>query len=92
MINSRVYPILFCEIMQTILEEVKVEKSQRGEVSIEGKIFKYKITPRDKPCNWADLEILNEKGQSIKIFFNPRRQTLLKEIKRNLKLYKWIKS
>ena len=69
------------------LAEVKHDEK----VTIEGKVFKYKITPRTKPFNWADLEIINDRGQSITIFFYPRRQSLLKEIKRNLKLYKWIK-
>jgi hypothetical protein len=77
--------------METHLEDVKVTKADRGQVTIEGKVFKYKITPRTKPFNWADLEIINDRGQAITIFFNPRRQSLLKEIKRNLKLYKWIK-
>jgi hypothetical protein len=78
-------------LMESYIDDVKIVKSEKGQVTIEGKVFKYKITPRSRPFNWADLEITNDRGQSITIFFNPRRQSLLKEIKRNLKLYKWIK-
>ena len=76
---------------EIILEEKKMEVPLKGEVTIGGKVFKYRITPREHPYNWADLEITNDKSQSIKIFFNPKRQRLLKEITRELRMYKWIK-
>jgi hypothetical protein len=77
--------------METYVDDLNVAKAEKGQVTIEGKVFRYKVTPRTRPLNWADLEITNDRGQSITIFFNTRRQSLLKEIKRNLKLYKWIK-
>jgi hypothetical protein len=73
------------------LIETKMEIPLKGEVTIGGKVFRYKITPRTRPYNWTDLEIIDEKSQTIKIFFNPKRQSLMKEITRELRLYKWIK-
>jgi hypothetical protein len=76
--------------METHLES-NVEKPLKGEVTFAGKNFKYKITMRSHPNKWADLEITNDRHQSITIFFNPSKQNLMKEIKRVLRLYKWIK-
>jgi hypothetical protein len=66
-------------------------KVHSGEMIFDGKTFCYKVTMRTHPAKWADLEITNDRKQSITVFFNPSKQRLVKEIKRVLKLYKWIK-
>ena len=77
--------------MEALLEEYKVNQALSGRLVFNGKIFRYKATQCKVPYGWFDLEIKNEQGKSIQIFFNPKRQHLEKEIKRQLKLYKWIK-
>jgi hypothetical protein len=77
--------------METLIDEPKTIGSSRGKIALNGKIFMYRTIPKEVPFGWFDLEIKNEKGDTIQIHFNPRRQHLEKEIKRHLKLYKWIK-
>jgi hypothetical protein len=62
----------------------------KGEINFDGKVFKYKTAPRKLPHKWLDLEITNAKGETIKVYFNPRRQHLKKEIKKQVRFHKWI--
>ena len=63
---------------------------QKGEINFDGKVFKYKTSPRKLPHDWLDLEITNAKGETIKVYFNPKRQRLQKEIKKHVRFQKWI--
>jgi hypothetical protein len=76
--------------METHLE-TNLPKQEKGEITLGGKTFKYKIIQRTYPAKWADLEITNDRRQSITIFFHPQKQNLQKEIRKVLQLYKWIK-
>jgi hypothetical protein len=72
------------------LLETEVEKPKEREILLEGKLFKYKTTTRKLPHGWFDLEISNREGKSIIVYFNPKRQNIIKEIRRWARFHKWI--
>jgi hypothetical protein len=77
--------------MEAAIAENPVSSTPKGKISLKGKIFIYKTAQLKTPHNWLDLKITNEKGDLIEVFFNPKRADIMREVKKQVRLYKWVK-
>jgi hypothetical protein len=77
--------------METIIAENTVSSTPKGKIALKGKIFNYKTAQLKTPHNWLDLKITNEKGDLIEVFFNPKRADILREVKKQVRLYGWVR-
>jgi hypothetical protein len=77
--------------MKNTIDRNPIAQTPTGKIALKGKVFNYKTAELDVPRNWLDLKITNEKGDLIEVYFNPKRADLLREVRKQVKLYRWVK-